>query len=175
MRAAIRKKLSRLGWHWEVFAVTGVLLVLVALLVDLHPVVDENFFFATSDPAVRQEKKIEKRFPNQLQLILTVSAHDIASPHYLERIQRLTHALEGIGGVTSVKSLTDGPKNFQDALVSPFWSRLLIAKDRKASNLIVFLETQDTEKLVRQIEKVRNEFDEKNFRVHIAGPPYVVE
>lgn len=29
-----------------------------------------------------------------------------------------------IGGVNAVKSLTEGPKSFEDALKSPFWNRL---------------------------------------------------
>ena len=87
---------------------------------------------------MRQTTKIEQRFPTPSQIILTVTAHDISSPRYLGRIQKLTQAVDSIDGVTSVKSLTAGPKNFEDAVASPFWNRLLISKDRKASNLIVF-------------------------------------
>src|SRR2546423_4113751 len=119
--------------HWLMLAITAVLFVLVATRVNLKPVVDENFFFSTSDPQFQQSKKIEHHFPSQAQLILTVSSRDISSPRYLERIRRLTRDIDGIDGVTSVKSLTAGPKSFQDALASPFLSRLLVAKDRKAS------------------------------------------
>ena len=126
--------------------VVTVLFVSVALFVDLRPVVDENFFFSTSDPGVRQTKKIEQHFPSKPELILTVSSHDISSSRYLERIQKLTRRIDEIDGVSSVKSLTAGPKSFQDAVASPFWSRLLISKDRKASNLIVFVLDKDTEK-----------------------------
>src|SRR5436309_7753195 len=136
------------GAHWEMLAFTVVLFVLVAVFVDLKPVVDENFFFSTSDPGFGQSKKIERRFPSQPELILAVSARDISSARYLERIQRLTQQIETIEAVSTVKSLTAGPKNFQDALASPFWSRLLIAKDRKSSNVIVFTESGDTEKLI---------------------------
>src|SRR5207248_11583916 len=83
--------------------------------------------------------------------------------------------MEENDGVTSVKSLTAGPKSLQDAMASPFWSRLLIGKDRKASNLIVFVLGKDTEKMIKQIERVIHEMDDKDFRIHIAGPPYVVE
>src|SRR5436305_2244273 len=152
-----------------------VLFVLVALVVDLGPVVDENFFFSTSDPGVRQTKKIEQHFPSKPQLILTVSSRDISSSRYLGRIQKFTHRIDEIDGVTSVKSLTAGPKSFQDAMASPFWSRLLIGKDRKASNLIVFVLDKDTEKMIKRIELVIHEMDDKDFRIHIAGPPYVVE
>src|SRR5213595_1586388 len=175
MKRRIRDKLIPFGSHWEMLAVTTVLFVLVALVVDLRPVVDENFFFSTSDPGVRQTKKIEQHFPSKPELILTVSSHDISSPRYLERIQKLTRRIDEIDGVTSVKSLTAGPKSFQDAVASPFWSRLLIGKDRKASNLIVFVLGKDTEKMIKQIERVIHEMDNKDFRIHIAGPPYVVE
>src|SRR5207248_5473540 len=62
-----------------------------------------------------------------------------------------------------------------DAVESPFWSRLLIAKDRKSSNVIVFTQGGDTGKLVRRIERIAHEMDGKDFRIHIAGTPYVVE
>src|SRR5438067_13197749 len=175
MKRRIRDKLIPFGSHWEMLAVTTVLFVVVALVVDLRPVVDENFFFSTSDPGVRQTKKIEQHFPSKPELILTVSSHDISSPRYLERIQKLTRRIDEIDGVTSVKSITAGPKSFQDAMASPFWSRLLIGKDRKASNLIVFVLGKDTEKMIKEIERIIHELDDKDFRIHIAGPPYVVE
>src|SRR2546430_10063603 len=84
------KKWARLGAHWEMFAITIVLFVLVAAFVDLKPVVDENFFFSTSDPGLRQSKKLEQNFPSQPQVILAVSSKNISSPAYLGRIQKLT-------------------------------------------------------------------------------------
>ena len=156
-------------------ALTVVLFVLVAALVDLKPVVDENFFFSTSDPQFRQSKKIEQRFPSRPEVILTVSSRNISSPRYLGRIQKLTQQVNTIDAVSAVKSLTAGPKNFADALASPFWSRLLIAPDRKSSNVIVFMEGKDTEKSIKHLEQIMHELDEKDFRIHIAGPPYVVE
>jgi predicted RND superfamily exporter protein len=161
--------------HWWMLALTGVLFALVATLVDLKPVVDENFFFSTTDPGVRQSKKIEQHFPSQPEIILAVSSRNISSARYLGRIQKLTQQLQNIDAVSAVKSLTVGPKSFDDALKSPFWSRLLIPKDRKSSNVIVFVEGKETEKLIKRIEQIMHELDEKDFRIHIAGPPYVVE
>jgi predicted RND superfamily exporter protein len=155
--------------------VTALLFVVVAVFVDLKPAVDENFFFSTSDPGVRESKAVEQRFPSQPQLILAVSSQDISSPRYLSRIQRLTQQFEAIDEVSAVKSLTAGPKSFQDAVQGEFWRRLLISKDRKSSNVIVFLENKDPEKPIKQIERIVHELDEKDFRIHIAGPPYVVE
>lgn len=156
-------------------AVTVALFVLVAVFVDLKPHVDEDFFFSTSDPAFGQEKKIEQHFPSQPQLILAVSSSDTSSPRYFERIAKLTREVDAIDGVTSVKSVASGPKNFQDAIESPFWSRLLIAKDRKSTNVILFTGGGDTGPLVRRLERIIHEADTKDFRIHIAGTPYVVE
>jgi predicted RND superfamily exporter protein len=164
-----------LGTHWWMLALTGVLFALVAMLVDLKPVVDENFFFSTSDPQFRQSKKIEQQFPSKPELILAVASSNISSPRYLARIQKLTQQIENIEAVTSVKSVTNGPKSFQDALVSPFWSRLLIAKDRKSTNLIVFIKGGKEPEPIRRLEQIMHDLDEKDFRIHIAGPPYVVE
>src|SRR5438067_1744519 len=173
--STVSKMTVRLGTHWWMLALTVALFVLVAALVDLKPVVDENFFFSTSDPQYRQSKKIEQRFPSRPEVILTVSSRDISSPRYLGRIQKLTQQINTIDAVSAVKSLTAGPKNFADALASPFWSRLLIAPDRKSSNVIVFMEGKDTEKSIKHLERIMHELDEKDFRIHIAGPPYVVE
>src|SRR5205809_1003041 len=175
MFRSMAKKRVWSGTHWEMLGVTAVLFVIVAVFVDLKPAVDENFFFSTGDPGVRESKMVEQRFPSQPQLILEVSSQDISSPRYLSRIQRLTRQIEATDEVSAVKSLTAGPKSFQDALEGPFWRRLLIAKDRKSSNVIVFLENKDPEKPIKRIERIIHELDEKDFRIHIAGPPYVVE
>src|SRR5437870_10686165 len=92
-----------LGAHWWMLVVTTVLFGLVATFVDLTPVVDENFFFSTTDPELRQSRKIEERFPSQPELILTVSSRDISSPQYLDRIQRLTQQIQTIEAVSAVK------------------------------------------------------------------------
>ena len=136
------RKLAWSGMHWWMLMVTSILFVVVTTLVDLRPVVDQNFFFSTHDAAVRQSKKIDQRFPSSPSLILAVSSRDISSAKYLSRIARLTAAIRSIDEVLSVKSLSAGPKNFEDAMASPFWHRLLVAHDRKSSNLIVFTEKQ---------------------------------
>ncbi len=85
MKLTLPNKLPRLDAHWEMLAITAVLFVLVAVFVDLKPVVDENFFFSTSDPGFGQSKKIEQRFPSQPEVILAVSSRDISSPRYPRR------------------------------------------------------------------------------------------
>jgi len=175
MSPSFVRKLTETGAHWQMVAVTVALFVLVTVFVDLKPVVEENFFFSTSDPGLGQSNKIDQSFPSQPQLVLAISSSDISSARYLERIRKISGAVESLDGVTAVKSLTNGPKNFQDAAQSPFWSRLLIAKDRKSSNVILFMRGGDTEKLVARLEKIVHESDAPDFRVHIAGTPYVVE
>jgi len=170
----VRTKIP-IGAPWLVPVTTGVLLILVAKFVDLRPVVDENFFFSTSDPGVRQQKTIEKHFPSKPEIILAVSAPEISSPHYLASLQKLTERVEHVRGVSVVKSLTAGPKSFDDAIKSPFWSRLLIAPDRKSSNVIVFTQGKKTDILIAGLEKIVHELDRKDFQIHMAGPPYVVE
>lgn len=165
----------RFGTHWEMLAATLVLFVLVVVFVDLKPMVEENFFFSTSDPGLGQSKKIERRFPSQPQLVLAVSSSEISSPRYLERIGKLTERIRSIDAVASVKSLTAGPKNFQDALASPFWKRLLLARDLKSSNVIVFPEPADSAKIIHPLERIVDEMDARDFHIHIAGTPYVVE
>jgi predicted RND superfamily exporter protein len=155
--ASMPTKRSWFGGPWVMLAITILLFVLVALFVDLKPVVDENFFFSTSDPRVQQSKKVEQRFPAQPQLILAGSSRDTTSPRYLSRLQHLTQKIEAIDEVTSVKSLTAGPKSPADALASPFWRRLLVAKSQKSSNVIIFLENTDPEKPIKKIEAIVHE------------------
>src|SRR5262249_45340781 len=100
---------------------------------------------------------------------------DISSPRYLERIRKLTQRVHSIRGLGAVKSLAEGPKSFEDAVKSPFWSRLLIAPDRRSSNVIIFMKGRGTEKSIQQLEQIVHELDARDFRIHIAGPPYVVE
>jgi len=162
------------GLHWVMLVVTGLLFVLVAALVDLKPHVDENFFFSSSDPGLGESKKIDKQYPAPSQILLAVSGN-ISSPRYLSRIQKLTEKIKSIDAVTTVKSLSNGPKSVEDALASPFWSRMLIAPDRKSSNVIAFVESGDAGKVIKPMEKIIAESNEKDFRIHMAGPQYVVE
>src|SRR6476620_7732149 len=163
------------GAHWWMLVLTAVFLVLVAAFVDLTPNVDENFFFSTGDPSLRQSKTISHRFPSQAQLVLDVSSSDISSPRYLSRIARLTQRVKDIDEVTNVKSVTNGPKSYSDAVESPFWSRLLIARNHKSSNVLVFVDNKNPGKAIRHLEQVVSDLDTKDFRIHMAGAPYVVE
>ena len=175
LSAMLNKLLLWPGAHWLMLVVTGALFALVAFFVDLKPVVEENFFFSISDPAFKESSEIEKEFPSQPQVILAVSTSDISSPRYLERIAKLTKEVHTVGSVNAVKSVAEGPKSLDDALKSPFWSRLLIAENRKSTNVIIFMEGKATEKPVTRLLRIIHEMEAKDFHIHIAGPPYVVE
>src|SRR5438034_4138536 len=108
MNRLIRGKTLPLGSYWLMLAIASVLFFLVATFVDLKPVVDQNFFFSTSDPGIQQTKKIERRFPSHPEVILAVSSRDISSSRYLSRIQRLTQRVHTIGVASAVKSLAEG-------------------------------------------------------------------
>jgi uncharacterized protein len=83
--------------------------------------------------------------------------------------------LDNIKSVASIESLTNGPKNFEDAMKSPFWRRLLIAQGEKTSNVIVFAAGNDTEHLIGSMEAIIAKYNRNNFRIEIAGAPYVAE
>ena len=147
----------------------------VWVLVDLTPRVDQNFFFASDDPQLQESNAIDRRFPSGSQLILSVSAPDISSTAYIERLRRLTDRIAAMPSVTGVRSLADGPEDFEDAEKSPFWSRLLIADNHRSSNVIVLTPASNPGPLIRRIEAAVREFDRRDFRIRIAGAPYVVE
>ncbi|MGC1629027.1 MAG: MMPL family transporter [Candidatus Acidiferrales bacterium] len=161
--------------HWLLLALTSPLLGLVATFVDLKPHVDENFFFSSNDPRAQESDRIDRMFGGDSQLILAVAAPDIASPNYVERLGTLTQQLSSVASVDSVESLADGPKNFKDAEKSPFWTRLLIAENGRSSNVVMFVSTRDPQELVNRIEAIVAKFDTKDFRIEIAGAPYVTE
>src|SRR5260370_38012492 len=50
MKLTLPNKLTRLDAHWEMLAITAVLFVLVAVFVDLKPVVEEIFSFPRAIP-----------------------------------------------------------------------------------------------------------------------------
>ena len=163
------------GRHWLMLALTAILFGLVAALVDLKPQVSENFFFSSNDPRFQESAKIDRIFPSGSQLIISIASPRISSQHYLARLAQLTRQLQSVETVTSVQSLVDGPKKFEDAEKSPFWKRLLIAENGRSSNVVVFASNRDSQRLISQIEAIAGKFDAKDFRIQIAGAPYVAE
>jgi predicted RND superfamily exporter protein len=163
------------GRHWLMLGVTAALFGMVAGFVDLKPRVGSNFFFSSDDPQFQESAKIDRMFTSGSQLIVSVASPNISSEHYLDRLAQMTQQLQSIETVTSVESLTDGPKNFKDAEKSPFWNRLLIADNGRSSNVVVFTSNRDSQLLISRVEAIVNKFDAKGFRIEIAGAPYVAE
>ena len=109
---------------------TALLLLFFSRTVDLKPKVDETFFFSKQDPQLKADNQIHKMFPGSSQIVL-VATGDIKSQAYSERVKALSDELARLPGVTGLESLSRGPKDIEDALKSPLWSRLLIAENRK--------------------------------------------
>jgi predicted RND superfamily exporter protein len=168
-----RKRMQ--GWHWVMVGAALLLFILVALFVDLKPEVRENFFFSPKDPEFQQTAKIDKIFPGGSQMIVNVSG-PISSARYLEKIGRLTREIDGLKGVTSAESLTEGPKNLEDAEKSAFWSRLLLADNRRSSNVVVFVSNEaDSQELIARMEAIEQKLEAKDFHIQMAGAPYIAE
>ncbi len=155
--------------HWLMVAFTIILFGIVAAFVDLKPQVGVNFFFSSNDPKFQESAKIDRIFPSGSQLIVSVASPRISSERYLQRLAQLTRQLQSVETVTSVESLADGPKNFEDAEKSPFWKRLLIAENGRSSNVVVFASNRDSQRLISRVEAIVNKFDAKDFRIQIAG------
>ena len=142
--------------------------------VDLQPHVDADFFFSSEDPQMQAEKAFSEVFPQPSQLIVSAQGN-LYSDEYNERLFALTQELMLVDEVTGVKSVANGPGNYERALASPLWRRLLISEDGLSSNLIIFLPPVSPKIIVPKIEKVINTYSDKEFRLKIAGVPYVVE
>ncbi|MBI4522348.1 MAG: MMPL family transporter [Deltaproteobacteria bacterium] len=165
-----RYRLVKIGLIFVVAFLIG----LTFLTVPLTPRVDENFFFADDDPQLAQDRKIAKIFPKQEQIIINVRGQ-IRSRAYLSRIERLTDRLSKIPEVITAKSLTHGPKDFDDALTSEFWGRVLIPEDRKSSNIFILLGANSGKQAIPKIEAAVQASESADFQPVIAGVPYMIE
>ncbi|MFC1674794.1 RND family transporter [Candidatus Omnitrophota bacterium] len=144
--------------------------------VSLKPTVENNFFFSSDDPQFQSERLINRLFIRKDSQLVISATGKIDDKSYSEKISKLSKKLLEINGVTSVNSLTHaGPGNLKAALKSPLWKRLIVAGDRKSTNLIVMLDEEKTSSAVPGIEKVMKIFEDKDFHLQAAGLPYVVE
>ncbi len=158
-----------------VFALLGLLsLVFLFAFVDLRPKVDQNFFFSSSDPQFKNEKRISKLFVRKDTQLIIIAYGDIRSRNYLDKVSRLSDLLSHIHGVTGVKSLTRGPAGLSDALNSPLWKSLLIGADHSSSHLIVLIEESEAKEVVDTVQKVVSRFADQDFRLRLSGVPYAV-
>jgi predicted RND superfamily exporter protein len=140
--------------------------------VDLTPRVDETFFFSARDPELKVDREILAIFPESPQIIIAAEG-DLHSPAYLDRVRALSDALARQPGVRSVQSLSRGPKNIDDALKSPLWSRLLIPADHESSYVFVTFSRVPDATVVEEIEAVGRHFDDPAFRVMMSGVPFI--
>jgi predicted RND superfamily exporter protein len=160
---------------WLFLFLTLLSIVLLFQFVDLSPQVDSDFFFSSDDPQLKSDEKISEIFTEKSQLIVVSALGNMRSAEHLNQISRLTKKLSSIREVSSIKSLTHGPKDLEDAFESPLWQRFLISEDKKSSNLIILLKDAPPEKIISKIEKVMNQFNTPNFQLKVSGVPYVVE
>jgi predicted RND superfamily exporter protein len=169
---AIRNKPWQL---WLFFLITVVSILILFITVDLSPHVDGDFFFSSDDPQFQHDRTIAKVFPQQSSQLIISAKGDIRSDEYLERVSVLTQVISYIPGVSSVKSLSSGPKNLQDTLNSPLWRRLLISDNEQSSNFIVVLEDVAPQTVIPKFEEAMDLLSASDFELKISGVPYIVE
>lgn len=155
-------------------SVTILIVVTFFRTVDLRPQVDESFFFSKHDPQLKADNDILKTFPEWRQIVL-LARGDIRSPAYQERVRGLSDALAKLPGVASIASLSRGPKDLDDALKSPLWSRLLITRDQKSTYLFVSLTKDAGESTIGKAEALEHRFESPAFRLTMSGVPYMTE
>jgi len=163
----------RLRWLYLMLAV--VLGVIVIGFVDLTPEVGSDFFFSTDDPKLQADAKIDQMFASGPQIIVSAESANTQSAAYAQQIGRLSAQLTKVKGVSEVRSITSGPSKPEDAWKSPLWTRLLIAPDHKATNLIIQLNTDDYDQVVPHVETVVRQHQSPGFNLAISGVPFVVE
>ncbi|MGE5279758.1 MAG: hypothetical protein ACM3L6_03320, partial [Deltaproteobacteria bacterium] len=142
---------------------------------NLTPRIGGSFFFASSDPQLQEEKRISEKFQRQDSQLIVSAEGPVRDTLYAIRIDELTRDVAGLEGVTSVLSVTNGPKDVHDALESPLWRRLLVAENENATNLIVLLEGSISADLVPTIEKILADAQKKDFKLRLSGAPYIVQ
>ncbi len=154
--------------------VTALIVWVFLRVVDLKPQVEEQFFFSRQDPQVRADNEILKIFP-EWQQIVVLARGDIGSTGYQQRLRALSDDLADVPGVVEVTSLSRGPKDLDDALKSPLWSRLLIARDRRASYVFVSVKKPGGEESIARVEALKRRFESRGFQLSISGVPYMTE
>ncbi|MBU2541685.1 MAG: MMPL family transporter [Candidatus Omnitrophica bacterium] len=144
--------------------------------VSLEPTVDNNFFFSSEDPQFQSEHLINSLFIRKDSQLIISATGNINGTGYHEKISELSKRLLEIDGVTNVNSLTHaGPGDVKAAFKSPLWKRLIVASNRKSTNLIVLLDENKVSLIIPEIEETMGIFEDEGFHLQAAGLPYVVE
>jgi predicted RND superfamily exporter protein len=142
---------------------------------ELTPQVRHDFFFAAEDPVMQQSGQLARRFGSVRQVAITAIAGSIESDAYLHRVTALSDDLLRQPGILSVKSLSEGPGSYAEAVESPLWKPLLITDNGSATHVIVVLSPSRISEAITAVEQVVANHDAEDFRLHIAGSPYVTE
>lgn len=143
--------------------------------VNLVPRVDNNFFFSSSDPQFQDEILISHLFVRKDTLLIINATGPIESSVYMQKVNDLGQILVKLRGITGVKSIARGPQDIQNALQSPLWHRLLIAKDQRSTNIIILLQDSFSYAVIPKIEKLVSQYSRPDFQLIMSGPPYIVE
>jgi predicted RND superfamily exporter protein len=160
---------------WMFLFLTAVSMTVLLTYVDLTPHVDNEFFFSSEDPDYQADIKISKSFARKDTQLLISVAGDIHSREYQNKISRLSGFLAEFDSVPSVFSITRGPKNLDDALRSPFWSRLLISESKASTNIVAIIDWDAGPELISNVENLVGTLEAPDFQVRISGFPYVTE
>ena len=173
--------------QWLAVVVCAGLGLALLTFVDLTPRVRGDFFFASDDPDLQASAAIERKFATAPQVIIEARSARLESSRYLIALRDLTQALVRVDGVTDVRSMARGPVQpdeigrrdaddvFDDVRDSPLWSRLLLAPDRSASYVVLLVKNGDDPVIVDAIDRIVNQHETPEFRLAVAGVPYVAE
>ncbi len=144
--------------------------------VDLIPRVDSNFFFSSTDPQSQDDNLITREFKRKDDLLIINASGPINSPDYKEKISFLSDSLFVLDDVTDIYSISyaNGPMTLRDALAGPLLSRLLITKDLKSTNIIIFLKDNYSDSAIPNIEKIVAQNSGPDFHLTMSGSPYIV-
>ncbi len=172
----LKKARRYIGLRIAVFVSLALLSLFVLMRFgNLTPRVGGSFFFSSSDPQYQEEEQIAKTFQRRDDQLIVSAEGPVKTALYSIRIDELTRDIASLSGVTSVLSVTNGPKNIRDALESPLWRRLLVADNENATNLIVLLEGRASKALIPAIEKILRAAQAKDFTLRLSGAPYIVQ
>ena len=148
---------------WIFICLTIISAIVLFNCVNLVPRVDNNFFFSNTDPQFQDENLISHLFKRKDSLLIINAAGPIRSKEYFQRVHDLSCSLSKLGGIAGVKSISQGPSDLNDAIQGPLWNRLLISKDEKSTNIIVFLNDSFSRSLIPKIEKLTLKFSQMTF------------
>jgi len=160
---------------WIALIATVIGLVILINFVNLVPEVTDDFFFSSEDPQFQYETEISKLFVRNDEMVVISATGEIESSLYQDKVRDLSESLLELDGVASVSSITHGPNDFEDALKSPMWKRLVLSDDMKSTNVIVLLDEEVSDLMVPFIEDMVYQFEDKDFKLRVSGMPYIVE